>query len=369
MNDTRSPPRAARLDLPVLPRRRRARGAFTLIEVMIAIALSAFAVAGLYGLFSVQSRQLMTQDINMEMHQNLRFASDMLTRSVRVAGFGTAGEVAGIYGPNGASDENDLLPVIIPHDGGSDADAITVVYADPSLQMETRNDIVPTCDTTELGFRADMLDYSEKLQQYVAGDTLLCMDFADISGMKSYLWSIAGAPDTTNGTIPVGDLSGYSDYAALCEPGENLSPIISCSRGTVATFYIDAVDDGVGPGSESHPVLMMDSNLNWPASDDVPLVDNIEDMQIEYCLDDGTKSADCSLPTSWDDDFDTAQITNVWMVRISLLVRSARPDFRDQYPGKRPALGNRNEGGDDNYYRETLVNEVTVRNLRYQAGI
>lgn len=345
------------------------RSGFTLVEVMVAIALSAFAVAGLYSLFSVQSRQLMTQDINMEMHQNLRFASDMMTRSVRIAGFGTAGRVAGIYGPNGTSDENDLLPVIIPHDGGSDPDAITVVYADPTLQMDTRNDIVPTCDTTELSFRSDMLDYSEKLQQYVSGDTMICLDFADISGMKSYMWSISGTPDVTNGTVPVSDISGLSDYAALCEVGENLSPIISCSRGTVATFYIDDDDDGIGAGTPAHPVLMMDSNLSWPASDDVPLVDNIEDMQIEYCVDDGTKSADCTLAASWSTDFDTDLVTNVWMVRISLLVRSSRSDFRDQYPGKRPALGNRSEGAEDNYYRETLVNEVTVRNLRYQAGM
>ena len=33
---------------------------------------------------------------------------------------------------------------------------------------------------------------------------------------------------------------------------------------------------------------MMDFNLDWPSADDVPLVDNIEDVQFEYCVNDGT---------------------------------------------------------------------------------
>ena len=39
---------------------------------------------------------------------------------------------------------------------------------------------------------------------------------------------------------------------------------------------------------------MMDLNLDWPSADDVPLVDNIEDMQIEYCINDGSTEPDCS---------------------------------------------------------------------------
>ena len=38
------------------------------------MAIAAFTVAALYQLFSVQSRQLLLQDQQMEMHQNLRFA-------------------------------------------------------------------------------------------------------------------------------------------------------------------------------------------------------------------------------------------------------------------------------------------------------
>ena len=44
-----------------------------MIELLIAMAIALFVVAALYGLFIVQSRQFLYQDMQMEMHQNLRF--------------------------------------------------------------------------------------------------------------------------------------------------------------------------------------------------------------------------------------------------------------------------------------------------------
>ena len=69
----------------------RLRRGFTLLEMMVAIAIAAFVVAGLYGLFTVQSRQFLYQDLQMEMHQNLRFGTDVLSRSLRLAGYNTNG--------------------------------------------------------------------------------------------------------------------------------------------------------------------------------------------------------------------------------------------------------------------------------------
>ncbi len=351
--------------------RTRSRRGFTLIEMMIALAIAGFVISALYGVFTIQSRQLITQDLNMEMHQNQRFAVDMVTRSVRMAGNGAAARVSGLYGPNG-SDHNEYLPVIVPYDGGgSDPDAITVVYADSSLLFQTRNDEVPSCNTTSLGVRVDMLDYADKLAQYQSGELLMCMHYADTSGIKSYMWSLTGSPDLTNGIIYVNDLSSYTDYSAWCSSADNVPPVISCSKGNIITFYVDDDNDGVGPGTDTHPTLMMDMNMNWPSSDDVPLVDHIEDFQVEYCLDDGTASVDCSVAANWVSSFDTDDVENVWMVRLSFLARSAREDFRDNFTTTRPALGNRSGGttSSDHYLRQVITTEVTVRNLRYQASV
>ena len=77
---------------------RRARRGFTLLEMMVAVALSIIVTAALYAMFIAQSRQFMTQDSQSYMHQNLRFAIDILSRSARMAGYGTGGEVTGELG-------------------------------------------------------------------------------------------------------------------------------------------------------------------------------------------------------------------------------------------------------------------------------
>ncbi len=353
-----------------LPRRAYQAG-FTLLEMMVAIAIAAFTVAALYALFTVQSRQLVYQDLQMEMHQNLRFAAEMLTRSARLAGYGSSGYIYGLFGPGGISDSDNALPAVIPWDdpNGTGPDAITLVYADPSLLIDSQNDIVEQYDTSTITFRPGMLDHAAKLAQYRSGELLLCSDYADTRGMVSYLWSITSV-DAGNGVISVDSNGGFTDYRNLFTRNVNLTPVMTCSKGNVMTFYIDNMSDGIGAGSEEHPVLMLDLNMSWPSNDDVPLVDNIEDMQLEYCMNDGTNAVDCTVAGNWR-DATTINAANdaddMWMMRISFVARSSRSDPRDEFPGFRPALGNRGASGGpgaDHYYRKILVTEVAFRNLR-----
>ena len=191
--------------------RQFARAGFTLLEMMVAIAIAAFTVAALYATFTVQSRQLITQDLHMEMHQNLRFATEMITRSARLAGYGSNGYIYGLFGPNGTGDHGSELPAVIPWNdpNATGPDAVTMVYADPSLLMDSQNDVIETFSTTSITFRPGMLDHSAKLQQYRADELLLCTDYADTRGMRSYLWNITSV-DSTNGVISVDDNSTYN---------------------------------------------------------------------------------------------------------------------------------------------------------------
>jgi type IV pilus assembly protein PilW len=356
---------------------RLARRGFTLLEVMVAIAIAAFVTAALYATFSVQSRQFITQDLQMEMNQNMRFAVDMVSRSVRMAGYGTSGYITGVLGPSnpGNSSEANQLPAIIPWDanGSNGTDAITVVYADPSLMMDSSNIVVEACGTTSVTFRPGMMENATKLTQYESGDLLICFDYADMRGMETYLWEISGAPDLTSGAIPVTDNSALTDYAAVCGPTENLTPVMTCSKANVYTFYVDDISDGVGPGSPDHPTLMLDLDMDWPADDDIPLVDDIEDLQFEYCLAGVAGSVDCSVATNWVDGSSITPATqahDIWMVRMSLAARSTREEPEDLYPGGRRALANRSAGTtSDHYLRQYFSTEISVRNLRYQANL
>jgi hypothetical protein len=116
--------------------------------------------------------------------------------------------------------------------------------------------------------------------------------------------------------------AAYSDYAAICPTGENLTPVMACSKAQVVTFYIDDTDDGVGPGSPKHPTLMMDVDLGWPESDDVPLVENVEHMLLWWGLpvDAVDGSALRYVSAAQVTDFD-----QVRAVRLCLLLRSSEP--------------------------------------------
>ncbi|MFT5683392.1 MAG: prepilin-type N-terminal cleavage/methylation domain-containing protein [Myxococcota bacterium] len=353
--------------------RRSLRRGFTLIEMMVAIAISSFVVAGLYGLFTVQTSQFMFQDLQMEMHQNLRFGTDVLSRSIRMAGFNTNGFVTGVMGSDGTSGSSvdaSTLPAIIAwdNDGANGTDAITVVYGDPSTVMATHYNVMEPYTTESITFQANSQDNNEKLQQITAGDLLLCHDFASMSGTQTYLWEVSLDADTTSGVVEVyQNDTNYSDYINLFGSDTNLSPIMNCAKGQVLTFYVDDSDDGTGPGTEDHPVLMMDMNFNWPNDDDIPLVDNVEDLQIEYCMDGGT-GVDCNTDAQWRNEFTTDRADEVWGVRISLLIRSSREESRGIYKNSRAkySLGNNTitSTDTDGYYRQPLVTEVATRNLR-----
>ncbi len=341
-----------------------------MLELAIAVVISSIAIVGLYGVFTMQSRQFLYQDMQMEMHQNLRFGIDMMTRSIRLAGFNSDGYASGVMG-QGSDDET--MPAVMSWDAGGpdgETDAITLVYGDPNLALPTSGDVVETCGTTTLTFRARRLDYEDRLAELEDGDLIICVDYANTEGWETYLWEVDGDPDLSVGQVNVASNTSYADYSSDCPSGENISPVIMCSKAHIMTFYVDADDtDGYGPGSEEHPVLMLDLDYDWPSQNDVPLVDDIEDLQFEYCVNTSTE-IDCSVATNWTDTVTTGMEDHVWMVRVSMGARSPRTDPNKVYQSTRASIANRaGETSSDNYYRQVMAADVTVRNLRYQENL
>lgn len=357
--------------------KRLLRAGFTLIELMVAVGMSVIVVAGLYALFTIQSRQFLLQDLQMGMHQNLRFSLDILSRSVRMAGYGTAGQVAGYWGWDGSAMSHTLsMPAIITYNGWdavNSTDAITVVYADPSLEMNTTPLSIQPCSATSIPFDMTTRNYAGLIGNYAAGELLMCWDLANQGGILSYMWPIAVDGDSSTGIIGVNDLTtgAYNDFTTTCPATNNIPATMQCSKAHVVTFYIDNVSDANGPGSPEHPVLMMDLDLDWPSTDDVPLVDDVEDLQIAYCLanSDCSDENDESAGGPWinDRDLTAAEGASVWMARISVVARTSRTDPQDKYTSKPPSLEDHSQVGasPDNYYRQTLTMHVTTRNMRF----
>lgn len=347
------------------------RRGFTLLEMMVAIFIGLFVVAALYALFTNQQRQFLYQDLQMEMHQNGRLAVDVLSRSGRNAGSGTMGWSAGVFGWDG--DNDSVMPAIISYNntGANGSDAITLVSMEPSLLVQTQSNFIPACATDYLQFDAGRLVNRERLEQLNEGDVMMCFDYTAPSGGRSFIWPITAEPSSADGAVYiVNGVASYSDFAGACEDGQNLPVAIACSRAQVVTYYIDADDtDGVGTGSAAHPTLMMDLDFQSPDADDVPVVEDVEDLQIEYCL----ANTDCASAASWVSGIDTYADANtsndaddVAMIRFNVVVRSGRTDPEDLYSGRRIDIAD-NTGVSsvtDRYFRQVLSAEVAVRNMK-----
>ncbi len=344
------------------------RRGFSLIEMMFSLSIGLIVVSALYTLFNGQLRALVGQDLSAEMHQNGRLAMDVLGRAARNAGLGTAGQTTGVFGYGGNA--NQPLPAILHYNntGANGSDAVTFVSMNPSLIVHTWPDSPVTCDTTRLNFSTALPRNAVRLAQYQPDDLIMCYDYASPSGFRSWLWRIQ-AVSAPNGEVTVASNTGTTDFDNSCTPGSNLPMVMVCSRAEVATFYIDANgDDGVGPGTAAHPTLMMDLDLDAPSANDVPVVENIEDLQLAWCLDDDDPSTELSCATGWSTTLATLNAANVVMARLNVIARSSREDLRNLHPGQRPALeDNTAAPAGDAYPREVFTTEVVVRNLRMQG--
>ena len=83
------------------------KNGFTLVELMVTMAVAAILLTGIYAAYQAQLRTHVTQQAVVDIQQNLRGAMYFMQRSIRMAGFGDgAGFVADFSAFDGAFDES-----------------------------------------------------------------------------------------------------------------------------------------------------------------------------------------------------------------------------------------------------------------------
>lgn len=98
-------------------------GGFTLIELMIAMAISLVIMGSIFFSFKSQQTSYVTQDRVAKMHQNLRAAMHMITRDIQMGGFLTSvarNSYSMNWDPTTAANEN-ILPTIWGRDNDATA--------------------------------------------------------------------------------------------------------------------------------------------------------------------------------------------------------------------------------------------------------
>jgi len=357
------------------------RSGFTLIELMITVALSTMVGILIYTVFIEQSRAYRVQADMSSMQQNLRVAMELLTRDVATAGLGTGfdGGSWGADGQDGSSDKpifglriRDNFPV------GSGHDALEILMMDPdrSNWAYTDTSVAETCDTNTIKFNTQDAIQAEN---YGVGqppfDRIMCYTSAGQYGRaQSFIWNVDGAGDGTTGIVGVTPNS-QTDFTNNCL--NSLPAHMICGPPSWIAYYIDEDSTDVGIGSAELPVLYLVPDVfaaldagGYPADSDIPVALGIEDLQLVSC--EAGMGVDCEASTSWGPsyDLDPTTGTNTWSnmsaVRVHLTARTVRPDV-DRTSVSAPIDIDTTDtyapiAGLDSYHRRVARTQVAVRN-------
>jgi prepilin-type N-terminal cleavage/methylation domain-containing protein len=64
---------------------------FTLVEMLLALAISSIVLAAIYSVFTIANKNFTTQNVAANVQQNLRSAIGLMARDIRLAGLDPAG--------------------------------------------------------------------------------------------------------------------------------------------------------------------------------------------------------------------------------------------------------------------------------------
>lgn len=123
---------------------------FTLVEIMIAITLSLFLIAGMVKIYGVNKKSALVQSNLSRMQENQRSVVDFLNREIRMAGFYDQSQPTAIH-PIAKFYDGSITGVSNPasSDGGGNAsDTISIQYESPKDCLGNNTTIVDANNNT-----------------------------------------------------------------------------------------------------------------------------------------------------------------------------------------------------------------------------
>ena len=295
----------------------------TLIELLIALVISAILIAGIYKVYISQQRSYASQEQVADMQQNVRVAINRMLREIRMAGFGGkndnidgSNDIINVFG-NVNGYFNIVNPVndasTIRGDNVGDSDEIVIISAFDRLGRLDQNASVN--DTT--------INVS-----YDGGTTFN-------TGVRRYL-CIGGKDNYT-----VTNASGGGTVLEISPPLRRGYTVRDVNNNLIIpetpVFLVRAIKYGLR-WRGSVPVLFRDLYPNTGSSQRDTVAEYIEGLQFRYVLVDGTESDVPGNPR------------DIRGIRVRIIARTQLAD---------PQI---KEGG--GFRRRTLNTYVDLRNLR-----
>jgi type II secretory pathway pseudopilin PulG len=279
-----------------------------LIELLVAMAISAILIAALYRTFIGQHRIYTVQEQVVDMQQNARVAINRMMREIRMAGFGSVSNVLPFSAKDGP------FPYILaPKDNvnytGENDDQITIIGAFEQVSLLKTVGM----NTVELEGNASVFSSDPS-----AKNKYIC-----IGGLESR--TVTGI----NGNIITLDSNLTNNY----DP-----------KFKIPVFKVKAITYRLrwDYSNPNMPVLTREDNTDGGGSQVV--AENIENLQFRYVLKNGSESDSPADPS------------DIRMVRVTVHARTSFPDLEFKSdPEFKVGVGG--------FRRRTIASNILVRNM------
>jgi type IV pilus assembly protein PilW len=304
---------------------------FTLIEVMVAMIILGIVATAAYATFQFQHASFTVQNRVAEAQQNLRSTLEIMSRDIRMAGYGISQAVN--LPPGLLPTGDNTIRNIRPLNRTTGADEIYILYL-----YDMDSSLPPTTAPTGMGVYGNSLTVAS-VTGFWKGDLVLVRN-----DLNADMFEVTQVPVSTTLNFDVGGSANLFNSLAAHTPFSGYAAGDTVSKARFVRYFIDDVTDPL------HPTLMLD-RMTGAAQ---PLADDIEDMQIQYGLDtDGDFVVDTVVnsPTA-------VQIPQVKQVRLFL---SARTRMTEKgWQDARPALADRAAGPSDSYRRRVIQSGIVI---------
>lgn len=180
---------------------------FTLVEIMIALAIGGVIMAAVMTSFNLQHRTYLNQDEVVTMQQNVRLAMDMLARDIRLAGYNPTRQAGVFTFVNDVTFNNEAgtLPAQVFTDAARIA-FLSDLNGDGEVNLEVEDvngdGIRDMSDMEQIAFR---LNAQGLLQRYsLTTGAIIWQTVAENIEEIEFFYLLAGDPPTAT-TAPIAD--------------------------------------------------------------------------------------------------------------------------------------------------------------------
>lgn len=330
---------------------RSAERGFTILELLVSVAIFTIVMGTIYALLRVGSSDRFTTNQRADILQNARVALNTLGVDVQNAGFAfdvailpdNALQWVGL--PLDADTSPDRLYPIVPGNdlktntlSGIQTDIISFASIDDSWNLDAQGTPQPILIDAHPGGNQLRTPTTDGMAPVRAGELYVVSD--DVGDTIGWCTQVPPSSNRRFANFSSSDPLGINQPGSS---GQLFNKNLPCAMtklrwvaywvepdGTFvrAVFGDPGLLDGNGAGSSSSTGFLV-----------MPLATGVEDFQVEYVIIDNNTQVVTSAPT-------TAQIPNIRQVRFSLRVRGAEIDQRFREP-----------------FRTTLTSTFNARNV------